>query len=348
MDHAQFIFMTCQFGAEHVLKAEVARDFPDIRPAFSRRCLVTFKLPASASNTPNLRLACVFARSQGHSLGNIRKESNAQCAAEIAPTIGQADYHEVHVCQRGDRDTSLVYPAAKEIASVLNLPLPEASESRPAIILRQTNAAPSRLVKVIDCIVVDPQQWLIGSHAIGSPETRWPGGIYDRQPPEKMVSRAYLKMDEALAWSQMPVKEGDTVAEIGCAPGGASQALLERGLVVQGIDPAMVDERVLENPRFIHIRKRGHEVKRREFRKTHWLTADLNVAPQYTLDTVEEIVTHRDVDIRGMLLTLKLLEWKLADEIPAYLSRISNWGYRRVQARQLFHNRQEICVMARR
>jgi 23S rRNA (cytidine2498-2'-O)-methyltransferase len=348
MDHAQFIFMTCQFGAEHALKAEVARDFPDVRLAFSRRGLVTFKLPASAGTTPNLRLPCVFARSQGQSLGNIREESDAQCAAAIPTLVGQVDFHEVHVWQRGDRDTSLVYPVAKEIASVLNLPLPEASESSSTIILRKSNDEPGKLAKVIDCIVIDPQQWLIGSHEIGSPETRWPGGVYDRQPPEGMVSRAYLKMDEALAWSQMPVKDGDLVAEIGCAPGGASQALLERGLVVQGIDPAMVDERVLENPRFIHIRKRGHEVKRREFRKTQWLTADLNVAPQYTLDTVEEIVTHRDVDIRGMLLTLKLLEWKLAEEIPAYLSRISNWGYRRVQARQLFHNRQEVCVVARR
>ena len=48
----------------------------------------------------------------------------------------------------------------------------------------------------------------------------------------------------------------------------------------------------------------------------------------------------------GLLLTLKLLDWKLAEEIPSYLGRIRSWGYRRVQARQLAHNRQEICVAA--
>ena len=52
--------------------------------------------------------------------------------------------------------------------------------------------------------------------------------------------------------------------------------------------------------------------------------------------------------IRGLLLTLKLIEWDLAAEIPAYLNRIRSWGYPKVAARQLQHNRQEICVAARR
>jgi 23S rRNA (cytidine2498-2'-O)-methyltransferase len=94
------------------------------------------------------------------------------------------------------------------------------------------------------------------------------------------------------------------------------------------------------------VQKRGHEVRRREFRNVRWLTADINVAPEYTLDTVEGIVTHPAVKIEGLLLTLKLLEWKLADDVPAYLERVRSWGYERVAARQLSHNRQEICLAA--
>ena len=70
---------------------------------------------------------------------------------------------------------------------------------------------------------------------------------------------------------------------------------------------------------FKHIRKRNQEVRRREFRKVRWLLADMNVAPSYTLDAVEDIVKHRETSIKGVLLTLKLLEWTLADGIPAYL-----------------------------
>jgi 23S rRNA (cytidine2498-2'-O)-methyltransferase len=94
------------------------------------------------------------------------------------------------------------------------------------------------------------------------------------------------------------------------------------------------------------LRKRTTHVRRREFRKARWLTADMNVAPQYTLDAVESIVTHAEVNIRGMILTLKLFEWELADHVPEYLDRIRSWGYNLVQARQLVHNRQEICVAA--
>jgi 23S rRNA (cytidine2498-2'-O)-methyltransferase len=121
---------------------------------------------------------------------------------------------------------------------------------------------------------------------------------------------------------------------------------MEAGLLVTGIDPAEVDPVVANDPRFHHVRKRGADVQRREFRKTRWLTADMNVAPQYTLDTVEAIVTHPEVEIRGLLLTLKLLDWDLAMMLPEYLERIRSWGYRDVRARQLQFNRQEICVAA--
>jgi 23S rRNA (cytidine2498-2'-O)-methyltransferase len=146
----------------------------------------------------------------------------------------------------------------------------------------------------------------------------------------------------------MPTKQGEQWAEIGSAPGGASQALLKQGVNVIGIDPAEMDPAVIANPNFTHWKKRGADVRRREFRGVKYLAADINVAPNYTLDTVENIVTHPEVNIRGLLLTLKLLEWKLADELPAYLDRIRGWGYRTVRARQLSHNRQELCVAARR
>jgi 23S rRNA (cytidine2498-2'-O)-methyltransferase len=172
--------------------------------------------------------------------------------------------------------------------------------------------------------------------------------VRDLALPEHAVSRAYLKMQDALAWSELPIERGQHVVELGCSPGGASQALLDRGLMVTGIDPAEVDEQVLSNPQFTHVRKRADDVRRREFRGIHWLAADMNVAPQTTLDTVEAIVTHEAVNIRGLLLTLKLLDWDMADAVPEYLERIKRWGYGSVRARQLAHHRQEFVVAALR
>jgi 23S rRNA (cytidine2498-2'-O)-methyltransferase len=72
----------------------------------------------------------------------------------------------------------------------------------------------------------------------------------------------------------------------------------------------------------------------------------MNVAPSYTLDAVEMIVTHAEINIRGLLLTLKLPEWTLAEHVPEYLERIRGWGYNLVRGRQLLYNRRELCVAA--
>ena len=88
-------------------------------------------------------------------------------------------------------------------------------------------------------------------------------------------------------------------------------------------------------------------MRRREFRNVAWLAADMNVAPEITLDVVEGIVTYPAVNIRGLLLTLKLADWSMAEHIDEYVHRVRGWGYGMVRARQLAHNRQEICISAR-
>ena len=121
----------------------------------------------------------------------------------------------------------------------------------------------------------------------------------------------------------------DECVEIGCAPGGASQALLDRGLFVTGIDPADVDPAVLEHPRFRHLKKRGKEVRRQEFLGVRWLAADMNIAPEATLDEVEAIVTHPGVTIRGMVLTLKFSDWSVAERLPEFVGARARLGISR-------------------
>jgi len=201
---------------------------------------------------------------------------------------------------------------------------------------------------VADVVIVDENEWWVGYHRVHSLVSGWPGGFLQSSLPPDAVSRAWLKIDEALLWSGFNLKSGQSCVEIGAAPGGAAQLLLGRGLDVIGIDPANMDPVVLANPHFRHILKRSKEVPRREFVGVDWLTCDINLPPNYTLDAVKAIVTHPGVRFRGMLLTLKLVEWSLSEEIPKFLEKIRSWGFPIVRARQLHHNRQEICVAASR
>ncbi len=342
MDQPQFLMTTCQVGAEQALKAEFARRWPEFHAAFARPGFVTFKLPPESDLPPTLELHSIFARTCCFSLGKVQGGSTEELSQAVWRLVGDRSFAGLHVWGRDEQ------PAGKH-GYVPGL-TPDDREAGRAIRLQQ----PQRVlqtwvhpgVAVLDCVRVETDQWWIGFHETSGTSDCWPGGFCPITEPEYAVSRAYSKMEEALRWSGLPVRAGQHCTEIGAAPGGASQALLDRGLIVTGVDPADISPVVVQHPNFTHIKKRGADLRRREFRKSRWLMADLNVAPNYTLDTLEAIVTYPEIRIRGMLVTLKLLEWKLADEIPEYLFRIRSWGYKHIQARQLQHNRQEICVAA--
>jgi 23S rRNA (cytidine2498-2'-O)-methyltransferase len=343
-EETRFLFATCQVGAEVALKNELKHEQPDFRFAYSRPGFLTFKIPQGIPSADDFDLHSVFARAYGFTLGKVAGATTDELASAARELVGERRFNALHVWQR---DTAPVGQNGFEPG-----PTPTSEEADQSLRSQTTSAGHPWWFDsngpVLDCILVEPQEWWLGFHRIRSMPARWPGGIFHMpEPPTDMVSRAYLKMREALAWSRLPVMRGDIVAEIGSAPGGASQALLSRGLKVVGIDPAEMDPRVLAHSKFTHVQKRGHEVRRREFRNIRWLAADINVAPEYTLKTVEDIVTHPGLSIEGLLLTLKLLDWKLADEIPAYVERVRSWGYERVFARQLSHNRQEVCLAAK-
>ena len=160
------------------------------------------------------------------------------------------------------------------------------------------------------------------------------------------ISRAYFKAQEALLWSGIEVQPDDWCAEIGSSPGGCCQLLLEMGANVIGVDPAVMEPELLKHEKFTHIRRRGNEVRKRDLKDVKWLFADLSMVPNYTLDTVSEIVSHASVDVKGLLLTMKLTDWKLMDDIPSLMTRVREMGFSVVKSRQLAFNRQEFCLVA--
>ena len=357
---AQFVFMTCQPGAIGALKQEVARTDPAWRLAFSRPGFLTFKLPADRP-TDDKQLAArhwVLAHTHGLSLGRVSGTSLAESAAALwqhASIAEMASEHrpaDVHVWQRDPQHAdergieTCSTPLAREVEQAVRAAAPESCAA-----LREMpdeRQASPRNSRVLDLVLVEPNEWWFGCHRATTLTARWPGGMLPVALPDYAVSRAYAKMQEALSWSGLPIVAGEECVEIGCAPGGASQALLDLGLFVTGVDPANVDEAVLASPRFRHLRKRGQEVQRREFQDVRWLAADMNIAPEDTLAEVEAIVRHPSVSIRGMILTLKLTDWDQTRKLPDFAERVRNWGFRDVRMRQLATGGQEICLAALR
>ena len=349
---ARFLFAAVQAGAERALKNEVAREQPALKFAFSRPGFVTFRLPDhTRSKTPSFD--CVFARTWGYSIGKVTGTDDAQLArdawrlvADQWPTGATGELTHVHVWQRsrallGDEDyQQAAAELERAVGEILVAQRPGSITPPPFV-----NATAAAGDLVLDCVLVERNEWWLGWHRAESAETCWPGGVPPLAPPPRMISRAYLKIVEALEWSKLPIAAGDRCIEIGSSPGGSCLALLERGLVVTGIDPAEMDPAVLAYPNFTHLRARAKDVKRAVFRDCQWLVMDANVAPNYTLDTLDGLLTQAGVRPEGLVLTLKLTDRKLAEKLPQVAERIRRHGYNRVRLRQLAFNRQEICAI---
>ncbi len=349
--------MVCQCGAEVALKKEVARRFPKFSFAYSRPGFVTFATPDDLARDRKFLPNLTFARTWGYSLGKVTGTDPQQLAADVWQLLSQRfpkdvlpKFKHLHVWERdphvpGDFNFEPgISVLADEMGELLLQAKPDVGAEWPLVLNEDADEGD----RIIDCVLVESGEWWIGWHRAGQVETRWPGGVPDIDVPSDMVSRTYLKTAEALKWSEFALTPVDQAIEIGSAPGGSCQALLQTGIEVIGIDPAEMDPIVLEAPNFKHIRGKAKDLKRNIFKDCTWLLADASVAPNYTLDTVEAIVTHASVTVLGLILTIKLTNWDLADEIPLFNKRIRNWGFDKVRARQLAFNRQEFCIVASR
>ena len=349
-EDAKFIYVICQNGGEAGTKLELVSSHPELKLAFSRPGFITFKAPPGAL-AERFSLRSTLARTYGWSLGKVSGENAQELVEQIAkvPQLSQAKH--LHIWQRDPVIPGRngfepgVSALAKEVGSLFQAIQSDSSNSSESQSHLMINRVAQPEDFVFDVVLVEPNEWWFGYHFADTVAQRWPGGVPLFDTTVETYSRAYFKLKEALLWSGISVKPGDVCAEIGSAPGGASQLLLEMGANVIGIDPAEMEQEVLDHENFTFIRRRSSEVKKRDLSNVKWLTADVNAAPQFTLDAITEIVEHRSIDVKGVILTIKLLERKLVGQIPDLMAQLKQLGFQVVKSRQLAFNRNEFCLV---
>ncbi len=344
---SQFLQTVCQVGAEPALKAEVSRAHPGLRFAYSRPGFVTFRTVSGNDElTDTFQPGWVFARECSLNFGKVR---SAQELVEQARRLrGDQPWKWVlHLFER-DRHAPGEEPLGYD-GTVLERAFREQLGQVPgwSEVFEERDQARAG-EPVLSCVGVEEGEWWVGVHRQGPGHSPFPGGRYPVSMPEDSPSRAYLKLEEVLAWSGAPVRRGDTAVEIGSAPGGASYALLRRGVNVVGIDPGAMSPRVLEfrqEPWFAHIQRPVAEVPREELPESvEWLLLDMNVEPRISIFAVDRLATRLDDTLLGLVLTVKLNQWKFAAELPGWLEHVRAMGMVRVKAVQLATHRREICI----
>lgn len=350
MTPSSFLYCACQAGAEAALKLGVGQEHPELRPAFGRPGLVTFKAP-SPLPAAMLHVTFPLARVWGVSLGPARGVEELLAALE-GPTAAAAfealgaatgEPLRLHVWERdrwqpGHEPPGFAYgEAAAGVRDAIAAAWPAA---RPRAVGELAEADDL----VLDVVLGEAHEpWLVGLRRRRAEEPAFPGHRIRVPRPEWVPSRAYFKLEEALVWSRAPVRAGDVAVELGSAPGGASWALLQRGLHVHGIDNAEMDPRVLDYPGFVHHKCLMGQVQRSDLpRALHWVLCDVNLAPQVAFQTLRRMVAHPRRDLCGVLLTLKLDTWKAMRHLPRWRTQIEAMGMVEIGITQLPSNRLEL------
>ncbi|MEM8736632.1 MAG: SAM-dependent methyltransferase, partial [Planctomycetota bacterium] len=325
-----FVYVVCQHGTEAWVKSRLMADDCPLKLAFSRPGLLTFKFEdAPPSQDPAAKTSAkvgmgfqvpngILIRHSGVALGQLRGDSADQLVSQAVELAG-TDWDAVHTFAR-----DVAMPGAKGFE-------PGPNELTKEVMRRFHNALPDVDCsgqpspigsRVLNIMLVEPNQWLVGYHTATAPELQWPGGSFPLVPPDPMISRAYLKISEALAWSEFPTRHGERFLEIGSSPGGACQRLLDLGFQVVGVDPAEMDPLLAGHPRFEHWQNKSSAIKRKRYSKFRWLAADANVAPSYTLDAVEDIVNYPTSRFAGLILTMKLTNFELVEQFNTFAGRV--------------------------
>lgn len=313
-----FAFATCLAGLETAAKLEIRYVRPSLRFAYSRPGFLTFK--SEETITPEDRSPSVFARVWGASIGPARDPSDA------AHQLAYIGANRVHVFARDVECDLAPWLAAVKLPS-----------------------GPSVIGELVADVIVAPDEsaWL-GMHRHDAHHLAHPGGAIPVDVPADAPSRAYAKIEEAIAWAQLPIEAGQVAVEIGAAPGGALLALARRGLDVWGVDTAELAANVAALPNVHHLAVKVGALRWEQLpARVDWLLVDVNLAPQVALHEVARLMPRLRPTLRGAVFTLKLNDWQFVTELPLFAQRIAGFGFADVRMRHLPSNRREICVIAR-
>ncbi len=175
--------------------------------------------------------------------------------------------------------------------------------------------------------------------SMGVPRLRLPGA----------PSRSAAKLEEALLWflgddAPALLASGMSAVDLGAAPGGWTWVLARRGLRVVAVDHGRLATAAEEAGAVQHLSADAFTF--RPARPVDWMVCDVVDKPARTAELVQRWFTQGWC--RRSIFNLKLPMKQRHAEVERLLARLRSGagGALRVEARQLYHDREEITVFA--
>lgn len=172
------------------------------------------------------------------------------------------------------------------------------------------------------------------------------GGMVMFAKTDDIISRAEYKLLETFEVFGIDVVNFRTAIDLGAAPGGWTKVLADRGLKVLAVDPANLDERLLENENVAHYKMLAEDFLKRYETKVDVLVNDMKIDVLKTCDimnTMSEGLAHDGIAIVTFKLPQKNQMGKILDGI-----KILKDKYKILYKKQLFNNRSEITLVMKK
>ena len=205
-----------------------------------------------------------------------------------------------------------------------------------------------RLPRLHVCFVAGDHAFL--ARSLPADSAPWPLGIPRLRMHPDAPSRSALKLEEALlvlltdAERARLLQDGMRAADLGAAPGGWTWVLTRHGLRVTAIDNGPLRPHVLDTGKVQHLRADGFSWQPPQ--PLDWMVCDMVEQPRRVAERMATWL--REGWCRQAIFNLKLPMKKRWQETRLCLDLFARQAGRplTIRARQLYHDREEITVLA--
>lgn len=235
-------------------------------------------------------------------------------------------------------DTDSGNALASEIPSV-ELAVKDALSQRT---LDSFNAAKERGAPLLQVCILSPRAQALGVQHPSDALSPAPGGRH-RMWRESSTSRASMKLDEALDSLAIAPGRGDLCVDLGAAPGGWTERLLQRGARVIAVDPANMAPHLATHGKLRHVKASAFSFEPEE--PCDWLFCDMAWRP---LEVAQLLAKWGRRGFASQLVANLKLPMKDKNQIlhKARFILERHGGWRNLRVRQLYHDRDEVTVTA--
>lgn len=166
------------------------------------------------------------------------------------------------------------------------------------------------------------------------------GGIRRMKMDPVAPSRSYLKMEEALSYLGIEPESGQTVVDLGAAPGGWSWSFLKRGCHVTSVDNGPIK---IENPgvyggQLEHVRLDG--ITFIPDAPVDWMVCDMLIPPGQVIGMLRKWIEKRLA--RHLIFNVKLPHQEPYAGLVPLMNYLEDTVGDALRLKQLYHDRREV------